>query len=139
MSQTIISSQLFVHSSFSEGDNDSSRTVIKWHDELKMGDPAAREERRRRWVGFKGSTRNVRRDPKCPTTSHFCMVRENTRVPSEGVTYAWMAEDEAFGCTRAFLTIWGSSRRLVFRCPEPGLRVTDITQIHYYPHLLTTQ
>ncbi|GFU46546.1 uncharacterized protein TNCV_3010551 [Trichonephila clavipes] len=31
------------------------------------------------------------------------MVREDTGTPSEGATCAWMAEDEAVGCTRAFL------------------------------------
>ncbi|GFY07337.1 hypothetical protein TNCV_5085231 [Trichonephila clavipes] len=34
------------------------------------------------------------------------MVRENTGAPSEGATCAWMAADEAVGCTRAFLTMW---------------------------------
>ncbi|GFU31221.1 uncharacterized protein TNCV_1742181 [Trichonephila clavipes] len=43
------------------------------------------------------------------------MVREDTWAPSEGATCAWMATDEAVGCTRAFLTMWHSSRRLVCR------------------------
>ncbi|GFT97442.1 hypothetical protein TNCV_1628691 [Trichonephila clavipes] len=43
------------------------------------------------------------------------MVREDTEAPSEGATYAWMAADEVFGCTRAFLTVWRSSRRLICR------------------------
>ncbi|GFW09739.1 uncharacterized protein TNCV_868021 [Trichonephila clavipes] len=62
------------------------------------------------------------------------------RVRSEGATWAWMAADEAVGCTRAFLTMWWSSQRLVCRgCPEPGLRVNDISLFHWSQHLLTTQ
>ncbi|GFS57067.1 transposable element Tcb1 transposase [Trichonephila clavipes] len=68
------------------------------------------------------------------------MVREDTGAPSEGATCAWMAVDEAVGCTRAFLTMWRSSRRLVCRGrPEPGLRVNDIPRIHWSQLLLTTQ
>ncbi|GFX86650.1 testis-expressed protein 11 [Trichonephila clavipes] len=40
------------------------------------------------------------------------MVREYTGASSEGATCAWMAADEAVGRTRAFLTMWLSSRRL---------------------------
>ncbi|GFW37072.1 uncharacterized protein TNCV_5019701 [Trichonephila clavipes] len=55
-------------------------------------------------------------------------------------TCAWMAADEAVGCTRAFLTTWRSSGPLVCRrCHEPGLRVNDISWIHWFQHLLTTQ
>ncbi|GFV31406.1 uncharacterized protein TNCV_3932301 [Trichonephila clavipes] len=64
--------------------------------------------RRHRWVDVKGSTRNGRRDPKCPLARCLCMIRENTG--SEGSTCAWMAADEAVGWTRAFLTMWRSSR-----------------------------
>ncbi|GFU78914.1 uncharacterized protein TNCV_307551 [Trichonephila clavipes] len=68
------------------------------------------------------------------------MVREDTGVPNGGAACAWMAADEAVGCTRAFLTLWQSSRRLVCRGrPEPGLRVNDISRIHWSQHLLTTQ
>ncbi|PRD34560.1 UNVERIFIED_CONTAM: hypothetical protein NCL1_14237 [Trichonephila clavipes] len=82
-------------------------------------------KRRRRWVGVKGNTHNGCFDPKCASAGHLRMVR------SEGATCAWMAADEAVGCTRAFLTMRWSSRRLVFRgCPEPGLRVNDISRIH---------
>ncbi|GFS75991.1 uncharacterized protein TNCV_4666271 [Trichonephila clavipes] len=35
-------------------------------------------KRRRRWVGVKRSTRNGHRDPKCPSTRHLLMVREDT-------------------------------------------------------------
>ncbi|GFS75949.1 uncharacterized protein TNCV_4665911 [Trichonephila clavipes] len=95
---------------------------------------------RRRWVGVKGSTRNGRRDPKCSSARRFRMIRENTRAPSEGGNCAWMAADEAVGCTRAFFTMWQSSRRLVCRGrPEPGLRVNDISRIYWSQHLLTTQ
>ncbi|GFY32998.1 uncharacterized protein TNCV_2877471 [Trichonephila clavipes] len=68
------------------------------------------------------------------------MVREDTRAPSEGATCAWMAADDAVGCTRAFLTMWWSSQRLVCRGrPEPDLRVNDISRIHWFQHLLTTE
>ncbi|GFV15602.1 uncharacterized protein TNCV_4836281 [Trichonephila clavipes] len=68
------------------------------------------------------------------------MVRENTGAPNEGADCAWMAGDEAVGCTRVFLTMWWSSRRLVCRGrPEPGPRVNDISGIHWSQHLLTTQ
>ncbi|GFU73480.1 uncharacterized protein TNCV_137661 [Trichonephila clavipes] len=59
------------------------------------------------------------------------------RAPSEGATCSWMADDEAAGCTCAFLTMWQSSRRLVCRgCPEPNLRVNDISRIHWSQHTL---
>ncbi|GFV26581.1 uncharacterized protein TNCV_2102461 [Trichonephila clavipes] len=66
---------------------------------------------------------------------------EKTQEPaSEEATCAWRAADKAVGCTRAFLTMGRSSRRLIFRgCPEPGLRVNDISRIHWPQHLLTTQ
>ncbi|GFT70149.1 uncharacterized protein TNCV_3456151 [Trichonephila clavipes] len=63
-------------------------------------------KRRRRWVGVKDSTRNGRRDPKCPSARRLRMVRKDTGAPSEGATCAWMAADEAVGYTRAFLTMW---------------------------------
>ncbi|GFU71765.1 uncharacterized protein TNCV_130691 [Trichonephila clavipes] len=51
------------------------------------------------------------------------MVREDTGAPNEGAICAWMAADEAVVCTRAFLMMWRSSRRLVCRGhPEPGLQ-----------------
>ncbi|GFX30646.1 hypothetical protein TNCV_4861701 [Trichonephila clavipes] len=58
---------------------------------------------------------------------------------SEGTTCAWMADDEAIGCTRAFLTMWRSSRRLVCQGrPESGLHINVISRIHWSQHLLTT-
>ncbi|GFY35601.1 uncharacterized protein TNCV_2618921 [Trichonephila clavipes] len=66
-------------------------------------------KRRFRCVGVKGSTRNGHHDPKYPSARRLRMVRENTGAPNEGATYAWMAADEAVGCTRAFLTMWRSS------------------------------
>ncbi|GFY30871.1 hypothetical protein TNCV_3120311 [Trichonephila clavipes] len=55
------------------------------------------------------------------------------RAPSEGSTYACMVTDEEVGCTRAFLTIWWSSRRLVCRGRlESCLRVNDISRIHWF-------
>ncbi|GFT82279.1 uncharacterized protein TNCV_4650851 [Trichonephila clavipes] len=81
--------------------------------------------------GHKGSSRNGRPDPKCRSARRLRMVLEDTSVPSEGATCVWMATDEAVGCTSAFLTIWRSSRRLVYRGrPEPGFRANDISQIH---------
>ncbi|GFU27942.1 uncharacterized protein TNCV_3153071 [Trichonephila clavipes] len=65
--------------------------------------------------GCQESTRNGRRDPRCPSARRLRMVRENTGAPSEGATCAWMAVDEEVGCTRAYLTMWRSSRRLVCR------------------------
>ncbi|GFW83485.1 uncharacterized protein TNCV_4589861 [Trichonephila clavipes] len=68
------------------------------------------------------------------------MVREDTGAPNEGATGAWMATDEAVVCTRAFLTMWWAYRRLVCRgLPEPGLRVNNISRIHWSQQLLTTQ
>ncbi|GFX56450.1 uncharacterized protein TNCV_73961 [Trichonephila clavipes] len=68
------------------------------------------------------------------------MARENTGAPSEGAICAWIAANEAIGCTRAFLTLWRSSRRLVCQGrPEPDLRVNDISWIHWSQHLLTAQ
>ncbi|GFS69823.1 uncharacterized protein TNCV_3101411 [Trichonephila clavipes] len=95
---------------------------------------------RSRWVGVKGSTRNGRRDPKCPSTGRLRMDREDSGVLSEGAASVWVVADEAVGCTRAFLTMWRFSRRLVCRGhPEPGLHVNDISRIHWSQHLLTTQ
>ncbi|GFX59797.1 uncharacterized protein TNCV_1778361 [Trichonephila clavipes] len=66
------------------------------------------------------------------------MVREDTGAPYEGATCAWMVTDEAVGCTRAFLTMWRSSQRLICRGrPEPGLRVNYISRIHWFQHLTT--
>ncbi|GFU72031.1 uncharacterized protein TNCV_1459251 [Trichonephila clavipes] len=92
-------------------------------------------KRRSRWVGVKGSTCNGRRDSKCPSNRRLRMVREDTGAPC-----AWITTDEAGGCTRAFLTMWLSSRRLVCRGrSQPGLRVNDISRIHWSQHLLSTQ
>ncbi|GFT49636.1 uncharacterized protein TNCV_3367791 [Trichonephila clavipes] len=97
-------------------------------------------KRRLRCVGVKRSTRNERRDPKCPSARRLQMVQEDIEVPNEGATCAWMVVDEVVDCTRAFLTMWRSSRRLLCRRhPEPGLRVNDISQIHWSQHLFTIQ
>ncbi|GFV70540.1 uncharacterized protein TNCV_4957891 [Trichonephila clavipes] len=61
----------------------------------------------------KGSTRNGHHDPKYSSARRLRMARKDTGAPSESTTYAWMVADEAVGCTRAFLTLWWSSRRLV--------------------------
>ncbi|GFX14679.1 uncharacterized protein TNCV_4016771 [Trichonephila clavipes] len=65
-------------------------------------------------MGGQRSTRNGHHDLKCPSARRLCIVREDTGSLSEDATYAWMAADEAVGCTRAFLSMWRSSRRLVF-------------------------
>ncbi|GFX60797.1 uncharacterized protein TNCV_4977731 [Trichonephila clavipes] len=84
--------------------------------------PRARHhsKRRRRWVGVKGSTRNGRRDPRCPSAKHLCMVQEDTGAHSEGPTFAWRAADEAAGCTRAFITMWLLGRRCTRRGKWPN-------------------
>ncbi|GFV81827.1 uncharacterized protein TNCV_1057161 [Trichonephila clavipes] len=80
---------------------------------------------RRRWLDVKGSRRNRRRDPKCLSARCLRMVREDTWTPSKGATCAWMAVDEAVVCTRAFLTMCWSSRRLVCQGrPETGLHTS---------------
>ncbi|GFV64639.1 uncharacterized protein TNCV_850881 [Trichonephila clavipes] len=97
-------------------------------------------KRRRRWVGVKDSTRIGRRDLKCPSARRLRRVRGDTVGPSEGYTCDWRADDEAVGCTRALLTMWRSSQQLVCRGrPEPGLRVNDMSRIHWSQHLLTTK
>ncbi|GFW85663.1 uncharacterized protein TNCV_853131 [Trichonephila clavipes] len=102
---------------------------LKWY--------AASLETEASMSGRQGQHTYGRRDPKCPSTRRLRMVLEGTCSPSEG---AWMAADEAVGCTRVFLTMWRSSRRLVCRVrPEPGLCVNCLSQIHWSQHLLTTQ
>ncbi|GFY02999.1 uncharacterized protein TNCV_980041 [Trichonephila clavipes] len=77
---------------------------------------------------------------RSPLARHILMVREDTRAPNEGATYAWMTADKVVGCTRAFLTMWWSSRQLVCRKgPKPGFRVNEISRIHWSQHLLTIQ
>ncbi|GFU63458.1 uncharacterized protein TNCV_45041 [Trichonephila clavipes] len=66
-------------------------------------------KRRCRWLGVKGSTRYERRDPKCPSARRIPMLREDTGVPDEGATCAWIAADEAIGSTCAILTMWRPS------------------------------
>ncbi|GFT76827.1 uncharacterized protein TNCV_1419541 [Trichonephila clavipes] len=84
-------------------------------------------KRRRRWVDVKGSTRKGRSGPKCSSARRLRMIQENTGTPNEGATCSWMVADVAVGCTRAFLTMWWSSRRLICRGrPEPGLRVNNM-------------
>ncbi|GFX33029.1 uncharacterized protein TNCV_3812981 [Trichonephila clavipes] len=88
----------------------------------------------------KGNTHNGHLDPKCSSASRLRTFREDTCTPNEGAACAWMAADEAVGCTRAFLTMWPSSRRLVCQeCPESGILVNDISRIHCSRHLFTTQ
>ncbi|GFV75338.1 uncharacterized protein TNCV_1481841 [Trichonephila clavipes] len=97
-------------------------------------------KRSHRGDGVKGSTRNGRREPKCPSARRLRRVREDIGAPNEGATCVWMAVDEAVGCTHAFLTMWRSSQRLVCHGrPEPGLRVNDISRILWSQQLLTTQ
>ncbi|GFX49841.1 uncharacterized protein TNCV_3073941 [Trichonephila clavipes] len=80
------------------------------------------------------------RDPKCHSTRHLRMVREDTGAPNEGATCAWKVADEAVSFMRAFLKMWRSSRRLVCRGrSEPGLRVNGIYRINWSQQLLKTQ
>ncbi|GFU99578.1 hypothetical protein TNCV_4082991 [Trichonephila clavipes] len=58
-------------------------------------------------VPFRCSPVSSRRDPKCPSARRLRMIREDTEASSEGATCAWMAADEAVGCTRAFLRCGG--------------------------------
>ncbi|GFV92719.1 uncharacterized protein TNCV_1375691 [Trichonephila clavipes] len=113
-----------------------------WLHSVAVQFPRARHHSKRRWcqwVGVKGSTRNGNRDPKCPSARHLRMAREDTRAPSEGATCAWIAVDEAVGCTCEFFTMWRSSQRLIYRGhPEPGLLVNNISGIHCTRNLLTT-
>ncbi|GFW08354.1 uncharacterized protein TNCV_1656681 [Trichonephila clavipes] len=119
-------------SSLIRGNLDSSLKTT-WFHSAAIQFPRAwhHSKRSRRWVGVKGSTRNGHRDSKCPSARCLRMVREDPRDPSEGATCIWMAADEAVDRTRAFLTMWRSSRRLVCQeHPEPDLRVNDIFRIH---------
>ncbi|GFV97645.1 uncharacterized protein TNCV_2041531 [Trichonephila clavipes] len=119
--------------------NLDSLIKITWFHSTAVKFPRAQHpsKRRRRRVG----TSNGCRYPKCPLARRFHMVPEDTEAPTEGATCAWIAAaDEAISCTRAFLTMWRSSQRLVSRGhPEPSLRVIDISGIHWPQHLLTTQ
>ncbi|GFW84451.1 uncharacterized protein TNCV_3089681 [Trichonephila clavipes] len=122
--------------------NLDSSLKTTWYHSAAVQFPRAwhHSKRRRRWVGVKGSTHNGRHDPKRPSARHLPMVREDTWASNEGATCAWMADDEAVGCTRAFLTMWLPSQRLVCRGhPKPGLRINDIFRIHWSQHLLITQ
>ncbi|GFV48221.1 uncharacterized protein TNCV_501621 [Trichonephila clavipes] len=111
---------------------DSSLKMI-WSHSAAVQFPRAwhHSKRRRQWVGVKVSKRNGHHNPKYPSARHIRMVREDMGAPSEGAPRAWMADDEAVYCMRAFLTMWRSSQRLVCqRRPEPGLRVKDISRIY---------
>ncbi|GFY20137.1 uncharacterized protein TNCV_2148301 [Trichonephila clavipes] len=115
--------------------NLDSSLKTTWFHSAAVQFPRARHHSKRR---IKGSSRNGLCDPKCPSARRLRMVQEDTGAPSEGATCAWMAADEAVGCTCAILTMWLSSRRLVCRDrPEPGLRVNIISRIHWSQHLTT--
>ncbi|GFX11085.1 uncharacterized protein TNCV_4503001 [Trichonephila clavipes] len=97
-------------------------------------------KQRRRWLNVKDSTLNGHRDDTYPSARCRRMVREDIGTPNEGATCAWEVADEAVGCTRAFLTMWWSSRRLVYQGrPETGLHVNNISRIHWSQTLLTAQ
>ncbi|GFS59050.1 uncharacterized protein TNCV_69481 [Trichonephila clavipes] len=127
-------------SSFLRLNLDSSLKTT-WFHSAAVQFPRARHhsKRRRRWVGVKGSTHNRRRDPKCSSDRRLRIIREDTGAPNEGATCAWMEADEEVECTRAFLTMWRSSQLVGRGRPEPGLRVNDISRIHWSQHLLTMQ
>ncbi|GFU61017.1 uncharacterized protein TNCV_4436471 [Trichonephila clavipes] len=80
-------------------------------------------------MGVKCSACNGLRDPKCPSARRLHMVRKDTWPLSEGDTCAWMAADEAVGCTRVFLTMWKSSRLLVCRRRlDSGIHINGISE-----------
>ncbi|GFV82823.1 uncharacterized protein TNCV_4147911 [Trichonephila clavipes] len=87
--------------------NLDSSLNMTWFHSAAVQLPRARHhsERRRRWVGVKGSTRNGQHNPKCLSARRRRMVREDTGAPNEGATCTWMATIEEVGCTRAFLTM----------------------------------
>ncbi|GFV90545.1 hypothetical protein TNCV_2222611 [Trichonephila clavipes] len=58
--------------------------------------------------GVKGSTRNGRYDPKCPSARCLRMVHEDTGAPSVGAAYASIEPDETFDRTCAIYTMWRS-------------------------------
>ncbi|GFS95898.1 hypothetical protein TNCV_2259541 [Trichonephila clavipes] len=62
----------------------------------------------------------------------FIWIKKTQGFPSEGVSCAWMAAEEAIGSTRAFLTMWRSfyTTSVVRGCPDTGLRVNDISRSH---------
>ncbi|GFU60089.1 uncharacterized protein TNCV_3313091 [Trichonephila clavipes] len=97
---------------------DSSLKTALFHSNVVQTPPARHHsKRRRRWVGVKGGTRNMHRNPKCPLARRLRMVREVTGASFEGVICAWIVAYEAVNCTstREYLTMWLSSRRQVFR------------------------
>ncbi|GFW10634.1 uncharacterized protein TNCV_4917531 [Trichonephila clavipes] len=119
-----------------------SSLMTTWLHSIAVQFPRAwhHSKRRRRCVGVNSSTRNGNHDPTCPSARCLRLVREDAVTPSEGATCASMAADEAVGCTRAFLTMWLSSQRLVCReRHETGLRINNISQIHWSQHILITQ
>ncbi|GFW97771.1 uncharacterized protein TNCV_1425341 [Trichonephila clavipes] len=83
-----------------------------WFNSGAVQFPRARHQskRRRRWVDVKGSTRTGHRNSKCPAARRLPMIREDTGEPSEGATCAWMASDEAVGCTRSISFFFTSSQ-----------------------------
>ncbi|GFS67306.1 uncharacterized protein TNCV_2902841 [Trichonephila clavipes] len=86
-------------------------------------------------MSVKGSSRNGCRDLKGASARCLRMIREHTGALSQGATCAWIMAVEVVGCTRAFLTMWRSSRQLVCRGrPEPGLHVHDISRIQWSQH-----
>ncbi|GFT53786.1 uncharacterized protein TNCV_741261 [Trichonephila clavipes] len=62
------------------GLNLDSSLKMTWFHSFALEFPRARHhsKRRCRWVGVKGSTRNGRCDPKCPSARRLRMVREDT-------------------------------------------------------------
>ncbi|GFT75814.1 uncharacterized protein TNCV_851201 [Trichonephila clavipes] len=70
--------------------NLDSSLKMTWFHSFSVQFPRAHHhsKRRCRWVAVKGSTRNGRRDPKCPSARRLRMVREDTGAPNEGATCA---------------------------------------------------
>ncbi|GFV74767.1 uncharacterized protein TNCV_1040051 [Trichonephila clavipes] len=89
---------------------DSSLKTTWFHSAaVQFPDAWHHSKRRPRWVGVKGSTRNGRRNLKCPSVRRLRMVREDTGAPNEGATFAWLAADEAIGYMRASLAVFSTT------------------------------
>ncbi|GFV80635.1 uncharacterized protein TNCV_4617971 [Trichonephila clavipes] len=81
--------------------SNSVETVL-WHP-CRFPHARHRSKRSLRWMGVKGSTRNGRRDPKCPSARRLRMVRGDTGASNEGAICAYMARKEEVAVRVHFL------------------------------------
>ncbi|GFV06261.1 hypothetical protein TNCV_4589201 [Trichonephila clavipes] len=91
-------------------------------------------KRRRRWMGVKGAHLHTgRHDPKCPSARRLRTVREDTRAPVKvPPVLAWrpmkqLAVGVHFLRCGGLLDDWSVKGVL-----EPGLRVNNISRIHWF-------